>query len=157
MIVSKGQCLLCLSSHRSFIVILVGFHFLLQGIFPTPGSNPGLLHCRQTLYHKNMFTKWIAKFLETVHKTFLNLSSRPVVLKVWFLNQQLRHILQFIGNVHERALSQHSASEVPGWSLLNCDLTRYSADLKASYSLGPTDPDNWASLVAQIAKNLPVT
>ena len=29
----------------------VGCHFLLQGIFPTQGSNPGLLHCRQTLSH----------------------------------------------------------------------------------------------------------
>ena len=29
----------------------VGCHFLLQGIFPTQGSNPGLWHCRQTLYH----------------------------------------------------------------------------------------------------------
>ena len=28
----------------------VGCH-LLQGIFLTQGSNPGLLHCRQTLYH----------------------------------------------------------------------------------------------------------
>ena len=28
----------------------VGCHFLLQGIFPTQGSNPGLHHCRQTLY-----------------------------------------------------------------------------------------------------------
>ena len=28
----------------------VGFHFLLQGIFPTQGLNPGLLHCRQILY-----------------------------------------------------------------------------------------------------------
>ena len=28
----------------------VGCHFLLQGIFPTQGSNPGLSHCRQTLY-----------------------------------------------------------------------------------------------------------
>ena len=27
-----------------------GCHFLFQGIFPTQGSNPGLLHCRQTLY-----------------------------------------------------------------------------------------------------------
>ena len=27
----------------------VGCHFLLQGIFPTQGSNPGLLHCRQIL------------------------------------------------------------------------------------------------------------
>ena len=25
-------------------------HSLLQGIFPTQGSNPGLLHCRQILY-----------------------------------------------------------------------------------------------------------
>ena len=28
----------------------VGCHFLLQGIFPTQGSNPGLLNCMQTLY-----------------------------------------------------------------------------------------------------------
>ena len=28
----------------------VGCHFLLQGIFPTQGSNPSLPHCRQTLY-----------------------------------------------------------------------------------------------------------
>ena len=29
----------------------VGCCTLLQGIFPTQGSNPGLLHCRQILYH----------------------------------------------------------------------------------------------------------
>ena len=29
----------------------VGCHFLLQGIFLTQGSNPGLHLCRQTLYH----------------------------------------------------------------------------------------------------------
>ena len=28
-----------------------GCHSLLQGIFLTLGSNPGLLHCRQILYH----------------------------------------------------------------------------------------------------------
>ena len=28
-----------------------GFHFLLQGIFSSQGSNPGLPHCRQMLYH----------------------------------------------------------------------------------------------------------
>ena len=28
----------------------VGTHSLLQGIFPTQGSNPGLPHCRQILY-----------------------------------------------------------------------------------------------------------
>ena len=31
----------------------VGHHFLLQGIFLTQGSNPGLPHRRQTLYHLN--------------------------------------------------------------------------------------------------------
>ena len=29
----------------------VGCHFLLQGIFPTQGLNPGLSHCRRTLYY----------------------------------------------------------------------------------------------------------
>ena len=28
----------------------VGYHSLLQGILPTQGSNPSLLHCRQILY-----------------------------------------------------------------------------------------------------------
>ena len=28
----------------------VGCHFLLQGIFTTQGSNPGLLHCRETVW-----------------------------------------------------------------------------------------------------------
>ena len=29
----------------------LGCHALLQGIFPTQGSNPGLPHCRRILYH----------------------------------------------------------------------------------------------------------
>ena len=29
----------------------MGCHALLQGIFPTQGSNPGLPHCRKILYH----------------------------------------------------------------------------------------------------------
>ena len=40
----------------------VGFHALLQGIFPTQGSNPGLLHCRWILTFPA--TIWqITKFL----------------------------------------------------------------------------------------------
>ena len=30
----------------------VGCHALLQGILPTQGSNPGLLHCRQIVYFR---------------------------------------------------------------------------------------------------------
>ena len=32
----------------------VGCHSLLQGIFPTQGLNPGLLHSRQILYHLSL-------------------------------------------------------------------------------------------------------
>ena len=31
----------------------VGCHLLLQGIFPTQGSNPSLLHCRQSVYRRS--------------------------------------------------------------------------------------------------------
>ena len=39
----------------------LGSHSLLQGIFPTQGLNPGLLHCRQILYqlsHQQFATNW---------------------------------------------------------------------------------------------------
>ena len=36
---------------RSWAPYWVGCHALLQEIFPTQGSNLGLLHCRQILYH----------------------------------------------------------------------------------------------------------
>ena len=36
----------------------VGCHFLLQGIFPTQGSNLGLLHCRQILTVWAMREEW---------------------------------------------------------------------------------------------------
>ena len=36
----------------------VGSHSLLQGIFPTQGSNPGLLHYRQILYTREAQEHW---------------------------------------------------------------------------------------------------
>ena len=43
----------------------VGYHSLLQGIFPSQGSNPGLPNSRQILYHlnhlgSNKILEWIA-------------------------------------------------------------------------------------------------
>ena len=40
-----------ISVHGIFKNTGVGCHFLLQGTFPTQGSNPCLLHCRWILYH----------------------------------------------------------------------------------------------------------
>ena len=37
----------------------MGSHSFLQGIFLTRGSNPGLLHCRQILYH---LSRWGSPF-----------------------------------------------------------------------------------------------
>ena len=40
----------------------VGSHSLLQGIFLTQGSNPGLLHCGQILYHQSHQEEQISKY-----------------------------------------------------------------------------------------------
>ena len=53
----------------------VGCHALLQRIFPTQRSNPGLLHCRRILYHlSHQGSPWI---LEWIAYPFSRGSSRP--------------------------------------------------------------------------------
>ena len=64
----------------------VGCHFLLQ-IFPTQGLNPGLLHCRQILYHlshqpsgrPSLNTSWYPE-AEGSCMTRMERSSRPQLL-----------------------------------------------------------------------------
>ena len=51
----------------------VGSLSLLQGIFPTQRSNPGLLHCRRTLYHLNH--QRIPRILEWLAHPFSSRSS----------------------------------------------------------------------------------
>ena len=42
----------------------VGYHALLQGIFPTPGSNPGLPHCRWIRYQlSHQGSPWILEWV----------------------------------------------------------------------------------------------
>ena len=48
----------------------VGSHSLLQGIFPTQGSNLDLLHCRQILYHvsiRKALTNFYPLLLHQLH------------------------------------------------------------------------------------------
>ena len=45
------DCSLPGSSVHGILQAGVGCHSLLPGVFPTQGSNPGLQHCRQILYH----------------------------------------------------------------------------------------------------------
>ena len=53
----------------------VGSLSLLQGIFPTQGSNPGLPHCRQILYQ--LSHKGSPRILESVAYPFSSRSSQP--------------------------------------------------------------------------------
>ena len=53
----------------------VGYHFLLQGFFPTQGSNSSLPHCRQILYH--LSHQGSPRILEWVAYPFSRGSSRP--------------------------------------------------------------------------------
>ena len=54
----------------------VGSLSLLQGIFPTQGSNPGLLNCRWVLYQLNQ--EGSPRILEWVAYPFSTESSRPM-------------------------------------------------------------------------------
>ena len=51
----------------------VGCHFLLQGIFPTQGLNPGLLHCRQILYRLSYKGSLSVQFSRSVMSDSLRL------------------------------------------------------------------------------------
>ena len=65
----------------------VGCHVLLQGIFPTQGLNPGLLHCSWTLYHLSHQVSLLEIFKQ--RKPLLTIH-----LLLWsFLNFQIRHTL----------------------------------------------------------------
>ena len=79
----------------------VGCHFLLQGIFPTQGSNPGLSHCRQTLYRlshlgsqrlvitflprsKHLFISWLQSPSSVIlePKKIISIFSPPICYEV---------------------------------------------------------------------------
>ena len=70
----------------------VGCHFLLQGIFLTQGSNPGLLHCRQILYlshqgsqvfllNPGLFPETVLSPAGTLRSTVKQLCSRVTLLE----------------------------------------------------------------------------
>ena len=83
----------------------VGTLSLLQGIFPTLGSNPGLPHCRQILYQ--LSHKGSPRILEWVAYPFCSGSSQELnwglLLCRWIFYQ-----LSYAGSTNlKRALSNH--------------------------------------------------
>ena len=68
----------------------MGCHFLLQGIFPTQGSNPGLLHCRQTLYRLSHLKQ--AYFQIRSHSEVLGIKTWTLILEGLFSSYSKYHI-----------------------------------------------------------------
>ena len=60
----------------------VGCHFLLQRIFPTQGLNPGLPHCRQTLYclsHRGSHYNFVVLFYSLPASEWTGQGLHPVL------------------------------------------------------------------------------
>ena len=74
----------------------VGYHFLLQGIFPTQGSNPCLLHGRWILY---LWTIWEAPF------TFLYPSEQISILPFWVCFESKHIKMHLISGIQHCALT----------------------------------------------------
>ena len=67
----------------------VGSLSLLQGIFPTQGLNPGLLHCRQVLYQ--LSHREVQELNKTLPKIWNHPWSTECYLLLWLLN--LKNVL----------------------------------------------------------------
>ena len=117
----------------------VGCHFLLQEIFPTQGSNPCLLHCRQILYHRvtrcEVLTRWKRlrhwerlkarrggrqrmRWLEGINSVDMNLS------KLWNIVEDRGAWQATVGGVakHRVQLSDWMKSTPGDWTRQPCAL-----------------------------------
>ena len=119
----------------------VGSYFLPQGIFPTQGLNPGLLHCRQILYQ--LSHKGNPRILEWVAYPFSRGSSQPknqtkVSWGRFFTNWAIREVLhgtsvQFSCSVMCYSLQPHGVqhtrppcpSPTPGIYPNSCPLSQW--------------------------------
>ena len=76
----------------------VGCHFLLQGIFMTQGSNPGLLICRQILYslsYQGFFTPTMIVVIVTIWLPFLCEDKSEINQKSsWFIFSEINLLLK---------------------------------------------------------------
>ena len=82
----------------------VGSLSLLQGIFPTQGSNPGLLHCRQILYQ--LSHKGSPRILEWVAYPFSSGSLPDPVIELGSPALQADYQLSYLGSTRQEFWSE---------------------------------------------------
>ena len=107
-------------------------HFLLQGIFPTQGLNPGLLHGRQILYHLNhqRSPSICVSFLERSIKTRIILWVFVASVLIWSLHGRgtksfVKVIGVWLSSFYKIMIDSDSASEVAQSCPTLCDPVDY--------------------------------
>ena len=87
----------------------MGCHFLLQGIFPTQGSNLGLLYCRQTLYRPEPLERsyYICEYISQI----LTEDRRPITYIYTSVVAQMVKRLSIMRETWVRSLGQEDPLE----------------------------------------------
>ena len=76
----------------------LGCHSLLQGIFLTQGSNPGLLHCRQILYHlSNQESPMSRRIIPIILGTGWRFPGTGPLPTFWHFMVSLRTVMVLVG------------------------------------------------------------
>ena len=98
----------------------VGYHALLQGIFPTKGSNPGLLHCGRILCYLSQ--QGSPRILEWVAYPFSRGSSQPrsPALQADSLPTKLQRRPKDTGVSSLSLLQQIFPTQESNWAFLHC-------------------------------------
>ena len=126
----------------------VGSLSLLQGIFPTQGSNPGVPHCRWILYqlsHKESprILEWVAYPFSSRSSQSRNRTGIPCIVSEFFTNWTIRET-QWLTNPENAYISLNPAhisssstfTEVfPTWSTPG-DLTLFWTFMKSTEKIG---------------------
>ena len=95
----------------------VGCYFLLQEIFPTQGLNPGIPHCRQTLYHlSHQRSLWGNLQVSILYWSQINPSLLEKYLVVYWL--------------HINILVAHTQTREDSWGLQLCWANRWGTTVQ---------------------------
>ena len=140
----------------------MGCHALLQGIFPTQGLNPGLLHCRQILYQLS--------YQEAPYVT-IHISNTPKSSfeSDWAFLVERPPLLTFRGETQTRGLTHRQALEEwflnslprarPSSSYFRVSLQKETGWALGSFSLRcqlhkVTSPGSWSQRDLERKRNL---
>ena len=129
----------------------VGCRFLLQGIFPTQGSNPCLLHCRWILYHLShqespRILQWVA-YPFARGSSHLRNQTRVSCIVGWFFTSWATHnylkgLLKHVTGPHPQSFWLSRSGEEPE----NLHFNKFSgvaADLRTPLAELPVEKGHW--------------